>query len=32
MQDGWKFLGNEDVGSLIWETKEKEGGFSMIPS
>jgi hypothetical protein len=31
-QDGWNFLGNEDVGPLIWETKQKEGGFSMIPS
>jgi 20S proteasome subunit beta 5 len=31
-QDGWNFIGNEDVGALIWETKQKEGGFSMIPS
>ena len=31
-QDGWEFIGNEDVGALIWETKQKEGGFSMIPS
>jgi 20S proteasome subunit beta 5 len=31
-QDGWNFIGNEDVGKLIWETKQREGGFSMIPS
>jgi hypothetical protein len=31
-QDGWNFIGNQDVGDLIWETKQKEGGFSMIPS
>jgi hypothetical protein len=31
-QDGWNFLGNEDVGPLIWETKQREVGFSMIPS
>ena len=31
-EDGWRFIGNEDVGALIWETKQKEGGFSMIPS
>jgi 20S proteasome subunit beta 5 len=31
-QDGWNFLGNEDVAPLIWETKQREGGFSMIPS
>jgi 20S proteasome subunit beta 5 len=31
-QEGWNFIGNEDVGKLIWETKQREGGFSMIPS
>ena len=31
-QDGWNFIGNEDVGKLIWETKQRERGFSMIPS
>ena len=31
-EDGWNFIGTEDVGALIWETKQKEGGFSMIPS
>lgn len=31
-QDGWRFIGNEDVAALIWETKAREGGFSMIPS
>jgi len=31
-KEGWNFIGNEDVGSLIWETKQREGGFSMIPS
>jgi 20S proteasome subunit beta 5 len=31
-EDGWNFLGNEDVGPLIWQTKQREGGFSMIPS
>lgn len=30
-KDGWDFIGNEDVGPLIWETKRSEGGFSMIP-
>ena len=31
-EDGWRYIGNEDVADLIWETKKREGGFSMIPS
>jgi 20S proteasome subunit beta 5 len=31
-KEGWDFIGNEDVGAMIWETKKREGGFSMIPS
>jgi 20S proteasome subunit beta 5 len=31
-QDGWRYIGNEDVADLIWATKKSEGGFSMIPS
>ena len=31
-QEGWVYIGNEDVAALIWETKKIEGGFSMIPS